>query len=71
MAKALACVAREAEAFQAAIFDGSYRYQSHIFLKLFCNCFFSLLTVVQSRGCWGRYLKECFVGLHMAPELQC
>lgn len=70
MAKAFACVAREADAFQAAIFDGSYRYQSHLFLKQFCICFISLATVVLTADCYGRYLKERFVDLHMDSELQ-
>lgn len=39
MAKALSCVAREADAFQTAIFDGSLKYQFHIVLSSFVSSF--------------------------------
>lgn len=71
MVKALACVAKEADAFQAAIFDGSSRDQSHMFLKQFCICFISLGLVVQSRDGSARYLKKCFMNLNVASELKC
>lgn len=40
MAKALSCVAREADAFQTAIFDGSSKYQFHIVLSSFVSSSF-------------------------------
>lgn len=40
MAKALSCVAREAGAFETAIFDGSFEYQFRIVLSSFVSSSF-------------------------------
>lgn len=64
----LSCVAREADVFQAAVFNGRYRYPSHIFKAVWYLLLFSYNCCMKQIAGVG-ILKGFFLGLNMISEL--